>query len=169
MSREFEQVQRIKEKMFPTPVVKHAAPVSRMVEDWDVLPDEAVQAVAEHLMGTYRTYPVEMAQKVILAALPQLLLEAWDSGYAATEEVQNKLISTKAAEPAALAIYSFCGKGWEFLTPFERGSFRADAALALRVAVQHLPVITKTFQIGVEAAADVHKHCQPATNPHQEQ
>lgn len=169
MSREFEQVVRVKGKMFPPPVAKQPAVVGNMTPNWDVLPDEAVEAVAENLKGMYRTYPVEMAQKVILAALPQLLLESWDLGYSsATDEVPNKPISTKATEPAAIAIYSFCGEGWEFLSPIERAGFRADAELALKVAVQHLPVLKTTFDMAADAATGIHKNCKPAvTNPYQ--
>lgn len=167
MSRELEQIKRVEGKMFPAPVVKPPERAGKMVTDWDVLPDEAVEAVAKNLLGMYRTYPVEMAQKVILAALPQLLLEAWDDGFlSVSENLTNRAVRTKAVEPAAEAIYSFCGEGWNYLSPIERMGFRADAEAALEVAVQHLPVIKETFNIGANAAAEMHKHCQAETNPY---
>lgn len=169
MSRELEQVKRVQAKMFPVPVLKPSVRAGEMVADWDVLPDEAVEAVAHNLMGMYRTYPVEMAQKVILAALPQLLLEAWDSGFlSVSENLTNRTVKTKAVEPAAEAIYSFCGNGWNYLSPIERMGFRADAELALEVAVQHLPVLTGVFNNGANAAANIHRNCQAVTNPYQE-
>lgn len=167
MSREFEQIKRVEGKMFPAPVVKSPARAGKRVADWDVLPDEAVEAVAENLMGMYRTYPVEMAQKVILAALPQLLLESWDDGFlSVSENLTTRTVRTKAVEPAAEAIYSFCGEGWNYLAPLERMGFRADAEAALEVAVQHLPVLTEVFNNGAAAAAEMHTHCQAETNPY---
>lgn len=169
MSRELEQVKRVQAKMFPGPVLKPPVRAGEMVADWDVLPDEAVEAVAHNLMGMYRTYPVEMAQKVILAALPQLLLEAWDSGFlSVSENLTNRTVRTKAVEPAAEAIYSFCGNGWNYLSSIERMGFRADAELALEVAIQYLPVLTEVFNNGANAAADIHKLCQAVTNPYRE-
>jgi hypothetical protein len=166
--REFETIKRVEGKVFALPVKKLPPPISQLSSpDWEMVPDEAMKAMVENLKDIYRTHTVEMAEEVILAALPHMLAESWDSGFRSVSEGNpNRPITNKVIEAAAQAIFSFCGEGWERLTPMDRFSFRGDAELALVATVQHLPVLTEIFKRGADAAMDVQRHGEPATNPY---